>query len=429
MKHLLPRLPLAFILWPISALPAAGSIWNEGSSADIALGEAVSGARAFVSASSPTIGPLARDGWRPESEDRTNAQMLLRYPRSSFLAEALGGGFTPIGWSGEYQKIPERKAAVRNFMNVVENEYAADHKKPINVVCHGHGCALALEALEEMNAKGIRVNKLVSIGAKLSRLRWEGKPNRPPNVAEWVNVYSEAAQRKAGGPGSPEEASAQIGRGIASYCVERPPDVRRPGFSEYFGNSGVREAVAQMVKSDGPAGEVLAQARYRGLFNFARCPVREIAQKPLRPPPKLSQKPPAKQAAADPAPRTEAEYLKGPRKLILGAIDLARSLARQTRDRVERIRADKLLRKEDFLAKKKQEDEERRLRAQGQQPADQYPWDPGPMGMKAPPGHPAAGASAFGSFPSGGGRGRISAFSQGGVRLQDLQPQQPQGGP
>jgi len=217
-----------------------------------------------------------------------------------------------------------------------------------------------------------------------------------------------------------------------------------------------------MVRSRGSMREFLAKKEYRKTFSFGRClknePNRAFpAQTPALEARGAEEEPASLRRNAAPA-RTEADSLTGPRNLIRGAIELARKLSRQTRVKIEGMRQEKQLRKEDLLAQKRAE-EYRKTREQEQQAGNQAPWDPGQTAWNPPASAPgsvpssagsaygyAAPAGAPGSYPSSAGSvygsvapaggsaggsagGQLSAFPQSGVSLQDLQPRRPQGGP
>jgi len=407
-------LAAALCLLALSAGPARAS--KTPVPTNLAIGEADAvGPASGAGAGAPlTIGPLVRDNWQQSPASPSNNELLRRYPRSSLLAQRLGPDFIPIAWSGEYRKLPERNAAIRNIVQFVENEYSEDHDRPINAVCQRRGCAVALEAFDELNAKGIKINKFVSISPRIAAVLWEKKPGRPANVREWIDFFS-------------EEASPREGKGIAGYCVA-PPDRGEAKAPDIF-TSELREAVLEMIRSEGSGREVLSRGKYRKAFSFGSCPGHDAA-------PALEEAAARSAAPAAQAP-PEKESLAGPRRLILGAIELARKLTRQTRIRVENMRLRKQLKKEDLLAQKREEDERRRQQQQQQAFADQSAWDPGQAawppqaGGAGAPGASAAAtaAGAVYGMPSATGAGHLSGFPQGGVRLQDLQPQQPQGGP
>jgi hypothetical protein len=248
-----------------------------------------------------------------------------------------------------------------------------------------------------------------------------------------VHLFSRGQTRGESDYRAEEEAKARKGRGIAGYCSADGAD-----------DAAVRSAVAEMIRASGPAQGALRSERLRKTFSPSECPSPQTQSTAKVPPSEPSPAPARTEAPKAPQAAGEKESLRGPRLLIQGAVDLARRLAKRTRDQVNDIRYDKQRRRDELLAKKKAEEEDRRLRAQSRQDEQQYPWDPSQGAWSAAAsggqgGASAGGASGYGSGGGGGGGttgafrpaggGRLSAFPQGGVRPQFSQQSQQQGGP
>lgn len=185
-----------------------------------------------------------------------------RLKGSEYLAEGLGEGFQAVPWEGVFTKGPAREQAIAGLAETLRAEYAREPGRPINLVCHSHGCGIALEALARVEPDGVRVAKLVSVGTRLTGLPGDNRRDKPANVGDWINIHSRHDQALS---------AALEGEGILN--AEFTGGDRHPhlgvftGHGLYYENPELREAIRGLVSSPRPAEAVLRE-RYAGVLEL-----------------------------------------------------------------------------------------------------------------------------------------------------------------
>lgn len=196
-----------------------------------------------------------------------------RLKNSEYLAQGLGEGFEPLRWESVYTARSGRGGAVDAMAEMLREQHRSDPDRPINVVCHSHGCGIALEAFAAVEGDGIRVEKFVSLGTRLTGLPGDNRRDKPANVKDWVNVHSRHDQALS---------KALDGKGILN--VEFTGGDPHPhlglvgGHALYYRDPEVREAVAGLVNSPEPPEETLRD-RYAGVFDLPEPPAPEPRNK------------------------------------------------------------------------------------------------------------------------------------------------------
>ena len=124
------------------------------------------------------------------TDSRPAAIEAARLKNSEYLANTLGGDFTPMRWEGVFSKGSARRYAIEQMTDTLIAQQRSQPDRPINVVCHSQGCGIALEAFERAGREGVRINKFISVGTRLTGLPGDNRRDKPENVGEWVNVHS-----------------------------------------------------------------------------------------------------------------------------------------------------------------------------------------------------------------------------------------------
>lgn len=189
-----------------------------------------------------------------------------RHRNSEYLAQGLGEGFEPLRWESVFTKGSERDQAISSLSEMLRIRHAENPDRDINVVCHSHGCGIALEAFEQVESEGVRVGKFVSLGTRLTGLPGDNRRDKPKNVGEWVNIHSRHDQALS---------KSLEGEGILN--AEFTGGDSQPhlgvfsGHGLYYQNEDVRGALVDMLKGTDPAESVLRE-RHAGVLELPKEP-------------------------------------------------------------------------------------------------------------------------------------------------------------
>jgi len=205
-----------------------------------------------------TVGSFASLSDFPIPDIKDSRPAALRDNRlknSEYLAQGLGEGFQALRWEGTYTARSGRENAVAELAGMLREQHRLDPGRPINVVCHSHGCGIALEAFAAVESEGVRVERFVSLGTRLTGLPGDNRRDKPANVRDWVNIHSR---------GDAAFSKALDGTGILN--VE---SLGGGGHAAYYEDPALRRAVADLAGSAVPPAELL-RGRYPELLALPR---------------------------------------------------------------------------------------------------------------------------------------------------------------